>query len=131
MQGRYAIRHRPFLVPQEHIEFQRNISSAKHISSFALAKHIENPIGIYILHLIRQLSLPPSPQGEGCGVRHLFSACCIYTSSDLLRKPPVSLRLGHGLALTVHRTVIHYQSAAKATSRRQKLFFILVSVSYL
>ena len=35
------------------------------------------------LHLIRQLSLTP-----------------------------VSLRLGHGLALTVHRTVIHYQSAA-------------------
>jgi len=26
--------------------------------------------------------------------------------------PPVSLRLGHGLALTVHRKVIHYQTAA-------------------
>ena len=26
--------------------------------------------------------------------------------------PPVSLRLGHAPALTVHRTVIHYRSAA-------------------
>jgi len=39
---------RPFLVAErQHIEFQRNISSAKHISSFALAKHIENPKDLY------------------------------------------------------------------------------------
>jgi len=75
---------RSFLVAErQHIEFQRNISSAKHISSFALAKHIENPIGIYILHLIRHLSLTP-----------------------------VSLRLSHGSALTIHRIVIHYLADA-------------------
>ena len=46
---------RPFLVAErQHIEFQRNISSAKHISSnfncissFASAKHIENPKDLY------------------------------------------------------------------------------------
>jgi len=41
---------RPFLVAvRQHIEFRRNISSAKHISSFAKPKHIENSVGTYIL----------------------------------------------------------------------------------
>ena len=39
------------------------------------------------------------------------------TSSVSLRSTPVSLRLGHGTALTVHRTVIHSRVAVSLPSR--------------
>ena len=42
----------------------------------------------------------------------LFYGLHFITPHPSSSMTPVSLRLGHGLALTVHRTVIHYQSAA-------------------
>ena len=52
---------------------------------------------------------PPSPTGEGL---------CLHHPSPSAPPTPVSLRLGHGSALTVHRTVIHSLAAASLPGGR-------------
>jgi len=77
-----------------------------------------------------RLGSAPSPTGEGFSgkrkndlirfayAQHLLPPEKAFWGNEKRPHPlrlgsaPVSLRLGHGLALTVHRKVIHYQTAA-------------------
>ena len=59
-----------------------------------------------------------------CSVRLLFPTLALSINrrplSHGLRRASVSLRLGHGAALTCHRHVIHYRAAASLPKRGAK-----------